>query len=198
MIPIRRRVAAALTVLVLALASAACSDGGGGKSSASQNGRDEQRSIATSFGRVIDAQQIPVIDWSQERQTLIDTLMIRADGSHGTAEVTALDGSLLWWCPTAGAPIPSTYQLSNPEAFVDPPDRGGQTDVLIPQGEPTGVYPGSSEATYILCLDDAGKAFLRYDEANVRWTSGVVDGLDPALRAQVNEITFDFTVEGGG
>lgn len=189
-----RRYLTLFAVLFLAAATAACESGESDDSA--QNGRDEQSQIATSFGRVIDAQQIPVFDWSQERQTLIDVLTIRAEGTHGTAEVTALDGSLIWWCPTLGAPIPSTYQLSNPEAFVEPPDRGRQNDVLVPQGEPTGVYPGDSQATYVLCLDDNGTPFARYEEANVRWTSGVVNGLPADKRVRVDEITFDFTTEG--
>lgn len=189
---IRRITVGAL--LALCLLGAACTKTNNTRK-ASQNGRDESEQVATGFSRVIDSQQIPVFDWSQERQTLIDILSVRAEGSHGTAVAMTIDGTLLWWCPTTGAPIPSTYQLSNPEAFVDPPDRGGQTDVLVPQGEPTGVYPGDSQATYVLCLDDNGKAFAQYEEANVRWSSGVVNGLPADKRARVDEITFDFTTE---
>jgi hypothetical protein len=192
-----RRVAT-VAVLALALLGAACSTSGKSNKGAAQNNRDESARVSEAFSRVIDSQQIPVFDYSQERQTLIDVMTVRAEGAYGTAEVTALDGSLIWWCPTAGAPIPSTYQLTSPEQFVEPPDRGGQTDEPMPQGEPTGVYTGDSQATYVLCLDDAGKAFARYEEGNVRWTAGVIDGLPSDKRARVDEITFEFTTESPG
>lgn len=189
--PIPRRVAAALTVAALTLLGA-CSlkeD-----SPSDKNRESEEASIATGFERVIRSQQIPTFDWSQERQTLIEVLTVRAEGSHGTAEVTALDGTLLWWCPTAGAPIPSTYQLSNPDQVVTPgpKERGTAT---VAQGEPTGAYTGESDATWVLCLDDNGKAFAKYDEAQIRWTSGTVSGLPADKRAHVDEITFEFTTE---
>lgn len=191
----RHRVVTGLVLVMLAFATMASSCEGQKTRSkkATDNGRAEAATMAEGFARVIKSQQIPVFDWSQERQILIDLYGVRAGGTHGTAIVTAIDGTLLWWCPTVGSPIPSTYQLSNPETFVDPPDRGGQTDVLVPQGEPTGVYPGDSAATWVLCVDDNGTPFAQYDEANVRWTSGVVNGLPADKRAHVDEITYTFT-----
>jgi hypothetical protein len=185
----RRRLTIAVA-LAGALAFGACSDDQGGDSSRSR----ESSAISTGFDRVTRSQQVPTFDWSQERQTLIDVLTVRAEGAHGTAEVTALDGSLIWWCPTAGAPIPSTYQLTNPDQVLG---RGGSNGdgLAIPQGEPTGIYTGDSQATYVLCLDDEGTAFARYDEGNVRWTSGVVDGLPEDRRARVDEITYEFTTQ---
>jgi hypothetical protein len=183
---------------ILALGLGACSKNGESNRDAARNSRGETARVSEGFSRVIGSQQIPVFDYSQERQTLIDVMTVRAEGAYGTAEVTALDGSLIWWCPTAGAPIPSTYQLTSPDQFVEPPDRGGQEDVPMPQGEPTGVYTGDSQATYVLCLDDDGNAFARYEEGNVRWTAGVIEGLPGDRRARVDEITFEFTTEEPG
>lgn len=189
-----RRAVAALSLAALALLGACTLDKDNG---ADKNRESEQSSIATGFERVTRSQQIPVFDWSQERQTLLDVLTVRAEGTHGTAEVTALDGTLLWWCPTAGAPIPSTYQLSNPDQVVTPGPRERGT-ATVAQGEPTGVYTGASEATWVLCLDDNGNAFAKYDEAQVRWTAGTVSGLPSDKRARVDEITFEFTTESPG
>jgi hypothetical protein len=189
----RRRLTAALALVVLVLVATANSCDSGTTKKNSANNRTETEAIASSFRQIHESNPIKVFKTSQEYDTLQDVLTLRAEGTHGTAVVTTFDGTLLWWCPTLGAPIPSTYQISNPSAFVDPPDKGGQTDVLVAQGEPTGVYPGDSTATWVLCLDDHGTPFGQYDEANIRWTSGIVEGLPADKRARVDEITFEFT-----
>ena len=189
----RLTIAAALLALV---ALAACSPD---DSKQSKDVRDrETDAINTGFDRLTNSQQVPSFDYSQERQTLLDAMTIRAQGTHGTAVVTALDGTLLWWCPTVGAPVPSTYQLTNPDQVVGRGGRNHYEGQVLPLGEPSGVYTGDSAATWVLCLDDHGKAFAQYDEANVRWTSGVVNGLPADKRARVDEITFDFKTKAGG
>lgn len=170
----------------LALTVAACSEGGKDESVRKQ----EERTTAVGFERMVKSQQVPTFDYSQERQTLIDVLTMRAEGTHGTAYATTLTGELLWWCPSVGAPVPSTYQLTNPEQIVSQRDRGLTS---IPLGEATGVYTGASAATWTVCLDDNGTPFGKYEEANVGWTSGVVDGLPSDKQARVDEITFEFS-----
>jgi hypothetical protein len=194
----RRRLSliAALLVCALIAAASACSLNPNPSSSkeAGENATKEQESIATGFGRLTDSQPVPSFDYSQERQIVIDTETIRAEGTHGTAVATTLDGSLLWWCPTTGAPVPSTYQLSSETQYVDIPGDRSHERFPLEQGEPTGVYVGDSAATWSICLDDNGNPFAKYEEANVGWTSGVVNGLPAEQRAQVDEITFAFTV----
>jgi hypothetical protein len=190
----KNKIITGLIGLCLLLVLAACSE----SDSTGQNARErETTAIATGFDRLTRSQQVPSFDFSQERQTLIDLTTIRAHGTHGTAVATALDGSLIWWCPTQGAPIPSTYQLTNPEQIIG---RGGHNHYegqTIPLGEPTGVYTGDSAATWTVCLDDAGTPFARYEEQNVGWTSGVVNGLPADRQAKVDEITYTFTPEDG-
>lgn len=186
----------AIGLAVLALGVAACSTPSGDKSTEEKqrdNVASENNSLATGFARLTKSQQIPSYDYSQERQTLIDVLGVRAHGTHGTAVATTLSGELLWWCPTQGAPVPSTYQVSPSQQYVD--IKGDDTRAKFPvdQGEPTGVYVGDSAATWSICLDDNGTPFGKYEEANVGWTSGVVNGLPEEKRAQVDEITYEFT-----
>lgn len=176
--------------LVAALVLGACS----GDSKDRQTARDrEEEATGRAMNRMTQSQQIPEFDFSQERQTLIDVLTVRAEGTHGTAVVTALDGTLMWWCPTVGAPIPSTYQLTNPDQVVGHGTSHHYEGNVTAQAEPTGVYSSESAATWVVCLDDNGASFGMYDEANVRWTSGVVNGLPADKRAEVNEITFEFS-----
>jgi len=184
---------AAGALLVLALA--ACSEGNKGDTGDARE--REQASINTSFDRVTQSQQVPAFDYSQERQTLIDVLTMRAEGTHGTAYATTFDGTLIWWCPSVGAPVPSTYQLTNPDQIVGG-DGERTEEQVIPLGEPTGVYTGASAATWTVCLDDQGTPFGKYEEANVGWTSGVVNGLPAEQRARVDEITFEFSAPPAG
>ncbi len=185
----------ALVVIFTILASACSPEDSGQRQSARER---EEQATGRAMNRMTQSQQVPEFDYSQERQTLIDVLTVRAEGTHGTAVAVALDGTMLWWCPTLGAPVPSTYQLTNPDQVTG---RGGANHYegqVIAQAEPTGVYSAASAATWVVCLDDNGTSFGMYEEANVRWTSGVVNGLDKDRRARVDEITFEFTQEGEG
>jgi hypothetical protein len=152
--------------------------------------RNEEDSIDRTLANVQDGQPIPEIGWSQERQTLIDLLTARAQGASGTAQATSQTGELMWWCPTIGPPVPSTYQLTNGSQVLG---RGGANGdgVTIDLAEPTGVYPGDSQATWVLCLDDSGDAFAVYDEQQISWASGTLD-LPAERRMAPTDVTFEF------
>jgi len=192
-----RRHLAALATCALLAAGASCTSSKSSKT-AGQNANDEQQAIATGVGRLLDSQQVPTFDYSQERQTVIDVETIRAEGTHGTAYATTFNGELIWWCPTIGAPVPSTYQLSSATQYVDIPGDHTRDRFPLEQAEPTGVYVGESAGTWSLCTDNAGQPFAKYEEANVGWTSGTVTDLPTEKRAEVNEITFAFTTQDTG
>lgn len=185
----RNRIAALVVAGAIVFLTACETDNG-----ASPDARERETSaIGRGFDRLTRSQQVPEFDYSQERQTLIDVMSARAEGAIGTAVATSIDGTILWWCPTQGAPIPSTYQLTSPDQVVG---RGGGNHYegqVLALGEPTGVYTGDSAATWTLCTDDAGNAFAQYEEGNVRWIAGVVADLPAEQRARVDEITYEFT-----
>jgi hypothetical protein len=156
---------------------------------------EQQGDIMTGVNQIRRSNQLPVFDFSQEYNTLVDVLTMRAEGTHGTAVLYTINGDILWWCPTQGAPIPSTYQSTPGEQYVDIKGDESRSKFPVDLPEPTGVYTAESNATWVLCLDDNGTPFGKYAEANVDWTSGVVNGLPADKRAQVDEITFDFTTE---
>lgn len=185
-----KRTTATVAAVALLAVLGACSKSGDGEDARER----ESRAINAGFDRVTQSQQVPSFDYSQERQTLIDVLTARAEGTHGTAYARSLDGSLIWWCPTVGAPIPSTYQLTNPDQIVGG-DGGNTEEQVLPLGEPSGVYTGESAATWTMCLDDNGTPFAQYEEAIVGWTAGVVNDLPADKRAQVDEITFEFSTD---
>lgn len=178
-----------------ALLLGACSttDGGGDEEQAQQTLSDQAGAINDGLERQNDSQQVPTFDYSEERQTLIDVLTIRAQGSIGTTSFYLEGIGMVGWCPSSGAPVPSTYQLTPGEQYVD--IGGDRTEEKFPVdlAEPTGVIPGDSTATWVVCLDDNGTPFGVYHEGPVNSVIGVVNGLDPALRYRVDELTYEFT-----
>lgn len=188
----RRWIAAIVGVVFLSTFAGTCgsskSQQKGGKTAA-----QEQGAVQTGFNRLSNTQPIPQFDFSQERQTVIDVETARANGAI-TTTVGFLEGvGLVWWCPSVGSPVPSTYQLSGSQQYVDLPGDGERKLSPIDQGEPTGVYVGPSSGTWTLCLDDAGKKFAVYWEGYVKSTIGKVDGLPGDKRERIGQSTFTFT-----
>lgn len=154
--------------------------------------KQEQTAVQTGFNRLSNSQPIPVFDWSQERQTVIDAQTIRATGAKGTTSGYLEGVGLVWWCPSVGGPVPSTYQLSAGTQWADIAGDHTADPKQVEQGEPTGVYVGESTATWTVCLDDNGKKFLQYWEGYVLSTIGIVNGLPGDKRVRVNESTYEF------
>lgn len=184
---------AIVAVLAIALFATACTNPSDSSRKGGETAQAEQQAVQTGFNRLVDSQQVPTFDWSQERQTLIDTETIRANGALSTTQFYLEGIGMVQWCPSKGAPIPSSYQLSGSKQWVDIPDDESRELYDIDQGEPTGVYVGESTATWVLCLDDNGKPFAVYWEGPVGSTVGIVNGLPADKRVQVNETTFEFT-----
>lgn len=182
-----------LLVLVIAcvITLGACSNNEQGKKGGKTT-QAEQEAVQNGFNRLTKSQPVPSFDWSQERQTLIDTENIRANGSLSTTQFYIEGVGMVQWCPSKGAPIPSSYQLSGSRQWIDIPGDGNKNLYDVDQGEPTGVYVGESTATWVLCLDDAGRAFAVYWEGPVGSTVGIVNGLPAEKRVVLNQSTFDF------
>lgn len=158
-----------------------------------KNANLEQQAVQNGFSRLASSQQIPSFDWSQERQTLIDVESARATGATTTTAFYLEGVGLVGWCPSIGAPVASTYQLSASKQWVDLPGDGTRSLVDIDQGEPTGVYVGPSSGTWTLCLDDNGKKFAKYWEGYVDSTIGVVSSYPGDKRVIITSATFKFT-----
>lgn len=152
--------AAALAVLVLTASS--CD--GDGKSSSTNEEENVAEQQATGFLR---SQPIPVFNWSQLRQNLIEIETAQANGTVTTSFFMS-DGVLdpRHDCPSIGFPIPSTYQLTNPDKIEQPGPRERGT-VTVAQMESTGAYTGDSAATYVICINADGDAYPVYWEGTV-------------------------------
>lgn len=160
----RTVVAAASAAITAGLFLASCSNGK--RNAADQRERDVTASLQAGY---VISQPIPTGDWSQQRQTLIEIERMQiattptwsyffAPGRANAAPVSS--------CASIGDPIPSTYQLTNPERPEgDIGDNGG--GVTVAQMEATGVFTGASDATNVLCVTEAGKRYKVYWEGQV-------------------------------
>ena len=166
-------------------------------SKGAETAKQEQDAVQTGFNRLNNSQQIPTFDWSQERQTVIDVETIRATGATSTTAGYLEGIGMIWWCPSAGAPVASTYQLSGSTQYADLPGDGSRELLPLDQGEPTGVYVGPSSGTWTLCLDDNGKKFAKYWEGYVDSTVGIVTSYPADKRVVISEATFKFTDKPG-
>lgn len=181
-----------ITLMALILIGAACTTTKTRRQSG-QNAASEQKAVSDGFSRLSNSQQIPSFDWSQERQTLIDVERARATGA-ATTSAGYLEGiGLIWWCPSIGAPVPSTYQLSADQQWVDLPGDHTTDRVQVQQGEPTGTYIGQSSGTWTLCLDNNGKKFAAYWEGYVSSTIGIDSSFPADKRKQITSSTYNFT-----
>lgn len=153
----------------------------------------EQKAVSDGFARQVNSQPVPVFDWSQVRQTLIDVEGAQATGALSTTAFYLEGIGLIGWCPSIGSPVASTAQLSSSKQFVDLPGDHTNSLVEVDQGEPTGIYPGGSSGTWTVCLDDNGKKFAHYWEGYVSSDIGVNDSYPAEKRVRITSPTFNFT-----
>jgi hypothetical protein len=149
---------------VLTLTAGACDDGG------SSSGQDkENKQQAQSTNSLVTNQPIPHFNYSQLRQNLKEIETAEANGVQTTTFFfnqgvqDPIDS-----CPSIGAPIPTTDQLSNPQQTSDGHYNGNYGLTTIGQMDPTGVYTGDSTGTYVMCVGGNGKTYASYWEGYVK------------------------------
>ena len=119
-------------------------------------------------------QPIPVFQYSQIRQNLIEIETAQANGAVSTTfflHMGSPDPYLV--CPSIGSPIPATAQLTNPSQAVG--NTGGSSAYAmtsIGQMENTGIYTGDSTGTYIMCVGKDGSVNPVYWEGYVMTAFG--------------------------
>lgn len=164
----RPKVAAIIGATSLVLALAACDSG------PSQNAAQKtDRAVSNdALVRLQNNQPVKVYDWSQLRQNLIELQAAQANttqtttffftqgqGSSGAAPV--MD------CPSVGFPVATTTELTSPTQKY-----AGDSDAVVAQADPTGIYPGDSAGTYVICIDGNGKGYASYWEGDVFTVTG--------------------------
>jgi hypothetical protein len=116
-----------------------------------------------------DAQPAPRFDYSQIRETMIAVQTAQANGTQTTsfwfARGLAGQASPIGSCPSLGFPLPASTQLTDPKLI-----------------EQTGVYPGTTDGTYVVCVGLEGKPFISYVEADVVTVSGPAEFKDGRIQ----------------
>jgi hypothetical protein len=167
------RIAVAVSVAVLAtFGLTACF----GSSKPSANNVESSKQ-ATDSGTLINNQGIPGYTYSQLRQNLIELENAQAQGVETTTFFFPMGASgsagyaPIQVCPSIGAPIPSTDQLTNPQQVVGHSESNGG-NITVGQMDPTGVYSGDSAGTYVICVGADGKPYADYWEGPVQTVFG--------------------------
>ena len=149
--------------LTLTVTLGACT----GHATSSANKQESQQQRAASQ-QLVQNQPIPQFNYSQLRQNLIEVETAEAQGVQTTSFFFNLGArDPIQTCPSIGAPIPTTQQLSNPDQLAR---TGGQYSVegVIGQMEPTGTYTGDSTGTYVMCIGGDGQPYANYWEGYVQ------------------------------
>jgi hypothetical protein len=154
----------ALSVMGLA----AC---GQGKSAQNKAISLEQKQQGIDTYNLDTNQPVPGFNYSQIRQNLKEIETAQANGVQTTSVFYNLGSNKpVYSCPSIGAPIPTTDQLTNPvQAQKDniAPLNNGGGNVVVGQEDPNGVYSGQSTGTYVICVLPNGKAEATYWEGYV-------------------------------
>lgn len=180
-------------LLSMVLFGTACNLNSKTQKASGKNAAAEQKAVSDGFSRLVNSQPIPSFDWSQERQTVIDVEGAMATGATTTTAFYLEGIGLVGWCPSIGAPVPSTYQLSADQQWVDLPGDHTTDQKQVQQGEPTGVYIGPSTGTWTLCLDNNGKKFAHYWEGYVASDIGINSSYPADKRVIITGATYNFT-----
>lgn len=123
--------------------------------------------------RMIDRQQeiydkalpIPLFDYSQTRDSLIQIYRAKVSSVATYSVVTSMTGQVIFQCPSIGFPIPADTQLTNPLKPIWSRSSGSP---VIEQAEPDGTFTSkNTDATYVLCVLANGKVAPVYAEQKV-------------------------------
>ena len=135
---------------------------------------NDQKATNTQLELYQTNQPVPLYDWSQYRQTILD---IEQAQVHGIATTTFFFNQGVQQpikaCPSIGFPVASTAQLTNPSQVVRV-NTGNQNwvDGVVGQQEPNGVYTGDSSGTYVVCVASNGIKYVTYWEGYVHTEGG--------------------------
>jgi hypothetical protein len=175
-------------VLAVTVSLSAC----GGHSKSGQSLENQQQTQDTTS--LVTNQPVPHYNFSQIRQNLIELENAEAQGVQTTTFFFNQGvADPIGECPSIGAPIPTTDQLTNPQQVQQHSDAGGG-NVTIGQMDPDGVYSGDSTGTYVMCVGADGKPYADYWEGFVQTVFGAAKW-DPASRSvqMIGAPSYTFT-----
>ena len=131
------------SLLAVLLLTAACDDSSPQTSSESNLVNNQQTVYSNN-------QSLHRYDYSPERDELQQIYDARMKVVNTWTVIYSM-GKPVFVCPSKGYPIPYTTQLTNPSQI----STGTGTynpSLVIPQAEPNGLYTGTTNATWVLCV----------------------------------------------
>lgn len=159
-----------LAVVGSALTATACSVGSTQTTppAAQQASQKEANAQGQDSNNLVNNQGVPVYQFSQERQTLINVEDIQANGENTTTFFFNMGSNTpLGSCASIGMPVASTTELTNPDQQVQQPNGGGYQlnpgDNVLSQMDPTGVYSGDSTGTNVECTGPNGPYIVYWE-----------------------------------
>lgn len=114
-----------------------------------------------------NGQNIPLYQWSQYRQTMLDVENAQVTGEATTTFFFNLGVRDPYFvCPSIGFPVPADTELTNPQQNV------GSQGAVIGMMDPNGTYPGPTAGTYVICVAPNGTKFYHYAEPEAHTVGG--------------------------
>lgn len=182
----RRRllgIIAPLVVIPVVIATSASSCGGGGnvaaqqENDASANIWNHYNSVQPLYQPTGDSVYRDTLTWTEAQHVLglnTYTFVLRHGGNGGP----------IFECPSEGAAVPASAQLSNPQFVESDPNNGSSNpgSVIVGNMDPDGVYPPPTTlGTNVRCILGNGKPFLVYSEPDVIQFGAPLVKWDPSL-----------------
>ena len=155
-------IAIGLAVTLLLGTACGTADPGGGSAKEEKTGDDQ-------LDQYLQAQPVPIFNYSQLRQNLIDIETAQANATV-TTSLFFNQGVVdpIHECASVGFPIPGSWQLSNPQKVIT--DHEGT--ITLPQMEPNGLYTADTTGTTAICVDEQGRGYAFYWEGFISTLAG--------------------------
>jgi len=163
-----KKLSLAVISIVAILSISACGENGG------QN-RADSKAVERQQSQYAIGQPIPQMDWSLERDLVIQLYHVR-NQKAATHSVWRSDRGLIEGdCPSYGYGIPYDTSLTNPLAAVNFARTSSYDRHVVEQPEPNGIFASkNTQATWVMCLGLAGKLEPVYVETKVTVYPGPV------------------------
>ena len=111
---------------------------------------------------------MPAIINFAEKRMMKDILELRDQNVATTTYIVDMNGNMHKICNSVGYGLPYATQYTNPQRVAKSTETPEHGNVTLPQADPNGLYsPSSAEGTWVLCVDQKGKAKPVYIEPRI-------------------------------
>jgi len=128
--------------------------------------RQESRVVEKQQRLLAESQPVHIYETSLEKKRVQDAYDLRMEATSTWTVVTALNGDIVFDCPSSAYGIPYGVSLTSPEGFRS---SAGGYHMVLPQAEPTGLYTNgvTTSATWVPCVRSDGALEMHYVEGNI-------------------------------